>query len=1292
MKIFFNHCFDKRRFQQFIHWFFKNRKGKSPHFQTIIFLEKLKNLGFSSAMKAGFSISLEDLKIPFSKSSLLLTAEQNIFDNYLTRIERSQAILEIWNRTSDKLKRQVLQSFQISDFLNPVYMMAFSGARGNISQIRQLVALRGLMSDPQGQIIDFPIRSNFREGLTLTEYLICCSGARKGIVDTALRTASSGYLTRRLVDVAHHVVISQIDCGTNQSILLEDLYDQKKKILSLHQRLIGRILAENFTDNTGRIIGHKNQEISKILSEKLCRFHKKIYIRSPLTCHSPQFLCQLCYGWNLAEGQLVSIGEAVGILAAQSIGEPGTQLTMRTFHTGGVFTGILIDQTYSPKSGQAYYPSPCPGLLIRTLRGQIAFLSKNNLVLQIQQKRIFIEGLDFQFNFQPSTLIYAPQGQFVEKGQLLAEGTSEDYSFVENEQNILCSSSGELFFENLLFVEKNVHLIKNKILQNLGEFWILAGEFQRGKILQKRFNKLDLIDKQVPFFQIQIQYPGDPSSCFIEKIGDIFFQTKIQNFPIDFLFFKKIAYFHYTSLNIQTWMAGLHLKSKYKFLKNPSEIYFQKLSIQNFSNPYPKKIIFSREKHFFYYKLKSSYIDSLKKNRGEKTYTYSKYCSFFYENFCIIRLNAQGFFLFNFLLPMLVRKDFCPKVIDKIESISFFQRKSFLSKRFLTTYQYSSNFLIKRTIQRQFVLFHWQKAILINKYHFLILFFKNFSRKPKAHRIPIRPMQEGPVFINPLGYFCFFRIPFLASGFLFSDNISLFEDFNFKGSQLLGFEKFFIQGITNTFLFPKLVKKVKKNKFFLPYIYQTKNIPKLHFNSFLISFTIPLLKIKNTIVHFYFDSFFSILRLHRHRGFRRNFKTGFYLSAPKKPIFYNFDVFIAFERIFYSLCFSAEIQVSKFIGVFPLLDNQKKFQCSLNSICPIQRKRLDNQIFVGCLNQVIISSQLTLTKINIFKQFQGKKIIQRKIFRNPIPQIFIRFFLQIQIGEVVDLISFPPGCFAYEKHHLLFNNFQHLFSYKLDKFQKNVGTPLDLGRLYQRDLFNNKIGGVGQFIARTQKSFLFRRASVYLLNNQSIIHGFHGEIISKNQHICTVFFNQSKTGDIVQGIPKIEQIFEARKKSKYSFREIALSAKNYFEFEKIIFFYLRNLQKSVLNNIQRIYCAQGIHISDKHIEIIVRQITSNVLIIDPGQTGLLPGEIVEFQWISRVRFSSFLICNQILYEPLLMGMTKTCLQTSSFISAASFQETTRILGKAALQNQIDFIRGLKQNVILGNIIPAGTGY
>jgi DNA-directed RNA polymerase subunit beta' len=208
-------------------------------------VEKIKQIGFEYGTRAGASLGLEDLKIPLSKTALVAQAELDVqftqnstLQFKVTAIERFQHLIDTWHRSSESLKKDVVQHFRSTDLLNPVYMMAFSGARGNISQVSQLVGMRGLMADPQGQIISFPIRSNFREGLTLTEYVISCYGARKGLVDTALRTANAGYLTRPLVDASHHVIVSQFDCKTNQGIFLTPLFENGKIRLPLEAKLL----------------------------------------------------------------------------------------------------------------------------------------------------------------------------------------------------------------------------------------------------------------------------------------------------------------------------------------------------------------------------------------------------------------------------------------------------------------------------------------------------------------------------------------------------------------------------------------------------------------------------------------------------------------------------------------------------------------------------------------------------------------------------------------------------------------------------------------------------------------------------------------------------------------------------------------------------------------------------------------------------------------------------------------------------------------------------------------------
>ena len=374
LPLFFDRCFDKNRIKTFIGWLLANF-GENA---TVYIVEKLKNLGFYFATEAGISLSIDDLQVPSNKNWLLSQAEKDIKRNdnnfqcgNLTPVEQSQQLLDRWHRTSETLRESVIQSFRLTNTLNPVYMMAFSGARGNISQVRQLVGMRGLMADPQGQIISFPIRSNFREGLTLTEYVISCYGARKGVVDTALRTADSGYLTRRLVDVSQHVVVWTFDCKTDAGIHLTEMKEGKKIILSLKKRILGRVLAQEIPT-----IAFRNQQISAQLAQQIVSLKEHVLVRSPLSCSVPNSVCQLCYGWSLSRGRIVSLGEAVGVIAAQSIGEPGTQLTMRTFHTGGVFSGDVIDEIRAPHDGVVRFLQPLLGQLIRTSHGKIAYLTR----------------------------------------------------------------------------------------------------------------------------------------------------------------------------------------------------------------------------------------------------------------------------------------------------------------------------------------------------------------------------------------------------------------------------------------------------------------------------------------------------------------------------------------------------------------------------------------------------------------------------------------------------------------------------------------------------------------------------------------------------------------------------------------------------------------------------------------------------------------------------------------------------------------------------------------------------
>ncbi len=323
---------------------------------TVLLSDRLKDLGYRYATLAGISISINDMLIPSNKEALLKEAQKEIervqeqyTEGLITDGERYNKVIDIWAEVTENIAGVMLRELgsevvegpngekvTIESF-NPIYMMADSGARGSAQQVRQLAGMRGLMAKPSGEIIETPITANFREGLTVLQYFISTHGARKGLADTALKTANAGYLTRRLVDVAQDVVITELDCGTLDGIEVESLVEGGEIIESMRERILGRVALEDIRDPfTGEVIVKGNEEIDETLAERIEDAGiDKIRIRSVLTCKSERGVCALCYGRDLARGRLVNVGEAIGIIAAQSIGEPGTQLTMRTFHIGG---------------------------------------------------------------------------------------------------------------------------------------------------------------------------------------------------------------------------------------------------------------------------------------------------------------------------------------------------------------------------------------------------------------------------------------------------------------------------------------------------------------------------------------------------------------------------------------------------------------------------------------------------------------------------------------------------------------------------------------------------------------------------------------------------------------------------------------------------------------------------------------------------------------------------------------------------------------------------------------------
>ena len=340
------------------------------HDEVLRLLDDLKELGFRYATKAGVSISIDDMKIPSRKDELIKKAEKEVIeveqqylDGIITDGERYNKVVDIWSRVTEQVSDEMFTELENeialqqagktgNDEFNPIYMMADSGARGSKQQIRQLAGMRGLMAKPSGEIIETPITANFREGLTVLQYFISTHGARKGLADTALKTADSGYLTRRLVDVAQDVIITEEDCRTIDGITVTPIVEGGELIASIRDRILGRAALEEIRDPiTNELLVDASAEIDEEIAAEIENSGiKKVKIRSVLTCEAKRGVCAKCYGRNLSSGQLVELGEAVGVIAAQSIGEPGTQLTMRTFHIGGTASRIVEQTTLKAKN------------------------------------------------------------------------------------------------------------------------------------------------------------------------------------------------------------------------------------------------------------------------------------------------------------------------------------------------------------------------------------------------------------------------------------------------------------------------------------------------------------------------------------------------------------------------------------------------------------------------------------------------------------------------------------------------------------------------------------------------------------------------------------------------------------------------------------------------------------------------------------------------------------------------------------------------------------------------------
>jgi DNA-directed RNA polymerase subunit beta' len=398
--------------------------------ETVIFCDRIMSLGFTNAFKAGISFGKDDMVVPETKPAIVAETEaltkdyeQQFNDGLITQGEKYNKVVDAWSKCSDRLAQEMMariSAVQKDDTgrtkqINSIYMMSHSGARGSPTQMRQLAAMRGLMAKPSGEIIESPIKSNFKEGLDVLEYFNSTHGARKGLADTALKTANSGYLTRRLVDVAQDSIINERDCGTSNGIRMRAIIDAGQVVASLASRIMGRFSAEDLVDPSGEVIVPAGTMIEEIHVDRLnAAGIQEVKIRSVLTCETADGVCGTCYGRDLARGTPVNMGEAVGVIAAQSIGEPGTQLTMRTFHIGGA--AQIADQSFIESNFDG---------IVQIRNRNMARNSDGDLIAMARNMAVVIVGPDGTeravHRIQYGARLKVDEKDHVKRGQRIAE-------------------------------------------------------------------------------------------------------------------------------------------------------------------------------------------------------------------------------------------------------------------------------------------------------------------------------------------------------------------------------------------------------------------------------------------------------------------------------------------------------------------------------------------------------------------------------------------------------------------------------------------------------------------------------------------------------------------------------------------------------------------------------------------------------------------------------------------------------------------------------------------------------
>lgn len=1218
-RLFTNKVIDKRQLKGLVSDIF-NKYGTS---KCTYVSDKLKFLGFRYATQAGISLNIEDLRVPDTKKENLKSSEiyieqvEEFFARAdITSVDRFQFAIDKWSSVSDKIKDEVVKYFVKTDPFNPIYMMAFSGARGNLSQVRQLIGMRGLMADPQGQLIGLPIKSNFREGLTVTEYIISSYGARKGIVDTALRTADSGYLTRRLVDVAQDIIIRSYDCGTNQGITVKT-----KSNITLQ----GRTVLKNVYDKDGNLILSKNHQINQSMIEHInANKITTLEIRSSITCQLNHSVCQLCYGWNLATRKIIDLGEAVGILAAQSIGEPGTQLTMRTFHTGGTFMGTLSDSVYSFSEGR-----------VRLIGEKSNFkperFSQGGWNIKLKEKAsIELEILDGRLASLPlpksSSIPFSRNGSLVKANQPISKPPVEESRGSEQvTKRISSDKQGSIFFDNLSPLEKED---KNgnvtQIAQTQGFVWVCLSNvltIPTNTLLQVQKGDVLKTNKCIVKSTVSNTFGGFYSGENGENIYDILLasyflqKASINKFEDTFILSSPSLFNNYklaltkNSFNIQTQIIS----------ESPLNIRFKAVSGR--------------------VKIENLPIDGTNK----KILDYSP-----------LKIHIVPEYYFD-SIP--AATNLFVKAGDFVEEGLEIFSGTFAEQSGIVDILEVDEDTFDLVLRPGFIVDSAFKSILIKSNKKIILLPEELNPNKNLK-------SDQYVYVEQL-VFDEDKQSFLVSPvetFILPPEKELLFSDKYKS---VGFKKPFkiFERFTCLVNDGDILKDINHTDIALSHLIFDFKLSKGYFNT-----KISLLPNKS-------DSYSLKIDIYENLNAHLEFKNTD--TIRKQKILHDKQYIYASSRSFENQLLSKE---SSIVNSTERVSSNRKLLCLA--------KKSDHQIFSS----------------------------SRKSFPQIKDGLFIRRgdkFGKLDCAQAAGRITLCPKDLSTEpENYILQRSKPYLIA-------KNSLLKTKQGYLIRK---NDLIAFLTYEVAKTEDIIQGLPRVEEILEarppkSKSIIATIPGFVCvienfsadsNKDADLCTIVIqNQSglrekytvpklrkivKTGDFVplggrltDGQPDLRELLQIT----FDFYRKIVQINNYLSAVKSF----RHLQLLLISEIQNVYKSQGVDISDKHIEIIVRQMTTKVKVSESGKTTLVPGELVDLEKIRRINaIAQYHGFNTATYVPVLLGITKASLSTDSFISAASFQETARVLTKAAVEGKKDWLKGLKENVIVGRLIPAGTGY